>query len=49
MPGVLDITCSEPQDIAAGQFLSMLHFEQRGRLAELPDHLVRGRDASAFV
>ena len=30
LQGVLDITCSEPQDLAAGQFLSMLRFEKRG-------------------
>ena len=43
--GVLDITCSEPQDMAPEQLLSMLRFEQRGRLAELPDEFVSGRDA----
>jgi hypothetical protein len=26
------------------QFLAMLRFEQRGKLAELPDDLVEGRD-----
>jgi hypothetical protein len=31
-----------PQDVAVGQFLSKLRFEQRGKLAELPDGLVRG-------
>ena len=27
----------------------MVRFEQRGKLAELPDDLVRGRDATTFV
>ena len=33
--------------MAEEQFLAMLRFEQRGKLAELPDELVRGR--TAFV
>jgi hypothetical protein len=31
--GVLDITCSEPQDVVVGQILSLSRFEQRGKLA----------------
>ena len=37
-------TCAEPLSLAVEQFLAMVRFEQRARLAELPDELVRGRD-----
>jgi hypothetical protein len=31
--------------MAEEQFLAMLRFEQRSKLEELPDELMRGRDA----
>jgi hypothetical protein len=31
--------------MAEEQFLAMLRFEQRGKLEELPDELMSGRDA----
>jgi hypothetical protein len=34
----------EPHSLAVEQFLAMVRFEQRGKLAELPDDLVGGRD-----
>ena len=37
-------TCFEPPSLAVEQFLAMVRFEQRGKLAELPDDLVGGRD-----
>ncbi len=37
-------TCAEPLPLAVEQFLAMVRFEQRARLAELPDELVRGQD-----
>jgi hypothetical protein len=37
-------THPEPHSLAVEQFLAMLRFEQRGKLAELPDDLVGGRD-----
>ena len=37
-------TCFEPPSLAVEQFLAMVRFEQRSRLAELPDELVRGQD-----
>ncbi len=37
-------TCTEPLSLAVEQFLEMVRFEQRARLAELPDELVRGQD-----
>jgi hypothetical protein len=42
-------TCAEPLSLAVGQFLpwqflEMVRFEQRSRLAELPEELVRGQD-----
>jgi hypothetical protein len=44
----------DPRSLAVGQllpgqFLAMVRFEQRGKLAELPDDLARGRNASALV
>ena len=33
--GPLDITCLDPQNMAEEQFLAMLRFEERGKLAEL--------------
>ena len=40
-------TCAEPLSLAVEQFLEMVRFEQRARLAELPDELVRGQDVFA--
>ena len=37
-------TCTEPLSLAVEQFLEMVRFEQRARLAELPEELVRGQD-----
>ena len=37
-------TCTEPLSLAVEQFLAMVRFEQRSRLAELPDELMRGQD-----
>jgi hypothetical protein len=34
--------------MAEEQFLAMLRFEGRSKLAELPDELMSGRDADAF-
>jgi hypothetical protein len=42
--GGLNETCSEPPSLAVEQFLAMVRFEQRAKLAELPDDLVGGRD-----
>jgi len=42
--GALKRTHPEPHSLAVEQFLAMLRFEQRGKLAELPADLVGGRD-----
>ena len=44
LPGAPKRTHPEPHSLAVEQFLAMVRFEQRGKLAELPDELVRGRD-----
>ena len=37
-------TCAEPLSLAIEQFLEMVRFEQRARLTELPEELVRGQN-----
>ena len=46
--GPLDITCSKPPNMAEEQFLAMLRFEQRGKLAELTDSLSGAGTGSVF-
>jgi hypothetical protein len=41
----LDSTHPTPQNMAEEQFLTMSCFKQRGKLVELSDKLVSGRDA----
>ena len=46
-------TCAEPLSLAVGQllpeqFLEIVRFEQRSRLAELPEELVRGQDVFVY-
>ena len=43
-PGGPNGTCTEPPSLLVEQFLEMVRFEQRSKLAELPDEMVRGRD-----
>jgi hypothetical protein len=47
--GVLDITCSEPQDMAAGQFLSMLRFEKRGTCGSRTTRQIRFRSGRLLL
>jgi hypothetical protein len=42
LPRSPDRTHPEPYTIAVEQFLEMLRFENRSKLAELPDELVKG-------
>jgi hypothetical protein len=41
---VPDRTHPEPHSRGVEQFLAVVRFEGRGKLAELPSDLVRGRD-----
>ena len=42
--GAPERTHPEPHSLAVEQFLVVVRFEQRSKLAELPSELVRGRD-----
>ena len=42
LPRSSDRTHPEPHTIAVEQFLEILRFENRSKLAELPDELVKG-------
>jgi hypothetical protein len=44
LPGVPEQTHPEPHSRGVEQFLAMVRFERRGKLAELPSELVGGRD-----
>jgi hypothetical protein len=38
----------EPHSLAVEQFLATVRFEQRGKLAELPDDIVGGRGVFVY-
>jgi hypothetical protein len=46
--GTPKVTCLEPPSIEADQFLAMLRFEQRGKLTELPKHLMEVHNGFTF-
>ena len=43
-----NVTCFEPPSIEVEQFLAMLRFENRGKLAELPQDLMEVHNGITF-
>jgi hypothetical protein len=46
--GTPNVTCFEPPSIEVEQFLAMLRFENRGKLAELPQDLMEVHNGFTF-
>ena len=46
--GTPNMTCFEPPSMEVEQFLAMLRFENRGKLAELPQDLMEVHNGFTF-